>query len=221
MKIIFVRHGLTMANIEKKYSTPETKLEESGLYILDKTKELLKNYEIDEVYTSGLIRSQETAKILGFDKYLVDERLNEMDFGDFKGKSIFEVREDYKNFFEQEKEAYFDLPYPNGESRRDVIKRLSSFLDEKSNNDKNILCISHGIAIRSSLFWILKDLSNWQYFWIDNGSLTVYNIKDNKKLIESVNIIWNLSTWLIAILVTALHLKVSYRIKLGPIIKSH
>ena len=221
MKIIFVRHGLTMANIEKKYSTPETKLEESGLYILDKTKEHLKNYEIDEVYTSGLIRSQETAKILGFDKYLVDERLNEMDFGDFKGKSIFEVREDYKNFFEQEKESYFDLPYPNGESRRDVIKRLSSFLDEKSNNDKNILCISHGIAIRSSLFWILKDLSNWQSFWIDNGSLTVYNIKDNKKLIESVNIIWNLSTWLIAILVTALHLKVSYRIKLGPIIKSH
>ena len=110
MKIIFVRHGLTMANIEKKYSTPETKLEESGLYILDKTKEHLKNYEIDEVYTSGLIRSQETAKILGFDKYLVDERLNEMDFGDFKGKSIFEVREDYKNFFEQEKESYFDLP---------------------------------------------------------------------------------------------------------------
>ena len=189
MKIIFVRHGLTMANIEKKYSTSETRLEESGLYILDKTKELLKNYEIDEVYTSGLIRSQETAKILGFEKYLVDERLNEMDFGDFKGKSIFEVREDYKKFFEQEKEAYFDLAYPNGESRRDVIKRLSSFLDEKSKDDKNILCVSHGIAIRSSLFWILKDLSNWQSFWIDNGSLTVYNIKDDKKLIESVNII--------------------------------
>lgn len=189
MKIIFVRHGLTRANIEKNYSTPDTRLEESGLYILDRTKELLKKYDFDQVYTSGLIRSQETAKILGFDYFLVDERLNEMDFGDFKGQNIYKVRENQKNFFEKEKEAYYDLPYPNGESRREVIKRLSSFLDEKSKNDKNILCISHGIAIRSSLFWILKDLANWQSFWIDNGSLTVYNIKADKKLIESVNLI--------------------------------
>ena len=194
MKIIFVRHGQTMSNIEKKYSTPDTKLEKSGLYILDKTKELLENYDIDEVYTSGLIRSQETAKILGFEEFLVDNRLNEMDFGDFKGQNIYDVRDNYKEFFEKEKENYFDQKYPNGESRRDVINRLSSFLDEKSKKDKNILAISHGIAIRSTLFWILKDLSNWNSFWIDNGSLTVYNIKDNKKLIESVNLIWNLST---------------------------
>ena len=189
MKIIFVRHGLTMSNIEKKYSTPDTRLEKSGLYILDKTKALLKDYEIDEVYTSGLIRSQETAKILGFDDFLVDTRLNEMDFGDFKGQGVFDVRKNYKDFFEKEKDDYFDLKYPNGESRKDVVARLRDFLDEKSKGDKNILAISHGIAIRSSLFWILKDLANWQSFWIDNGSLTVYNIKDNKKLIESVNLI--------------------------------
>lgn len=194
MKIIFVRHGQTMSNIEKKYSTPDTRIEKSGLYILDKTKKLLENYDIDQVYTSGLIRSQETAKILGFEEFLVDNRLNEMDFGDFKGQNIYDVRDNYKEFFEKEKENYFDQKYPNGESRRDVINRLSSFLDEKSKKDKNILAISHGIAIRSTLFWILKDLSNWNSFWIDNGSLTVYNIKDNKKLIESVNLIWNLST---------------------------
>ena len=194
MKIIFVRHGQTMSNIEKKYSTPDTKLEKSGLYILDKTKKLLENYDIDQVYTSGLIRSHETAKILGFEEFLVDNRLNEMDFGDFKGQNIYDVRDNYKEFFEKEKENYFGQKYPNGESRRDVINRLSSFLDEKSKEGKNILAISHGIAIRSTLFWILKDLSNWNSFWIDNGSLTVYNIKDNKKLIESVNLIWNLST---------------------------
>ena len=194
MKIIFVRHGLTKSNIEKKYSTPDTRLEESGLYILDKTKELLKNYDIDQVYTSGLIRSQETAKILGYEDYLVDTRLNEMDFGDFKGQNIYDVREKYKDFIQKEKDFYFDLTYPNGESRRDVINRLSSFLDEKTREDKNILAISHGIAIRSSLFWILKDLDNWQSFWIDNGSLTVYNINNDKRLIESVNLIWNLST---------------------------
>ena len=193
MKIIFVRHGITKSNNDKKYSTPDTKIDKSGLYILEKTKSLLKNYKIDQVYTSNLIRSQETAYELGFNDFKIDQRLNEMDFGDFKGQNIYDVRENHKDFFEREKDFYFDTPYPNGESRQDVINRLRSFLDEKSMEEKNILAISHGIAIRSTLFWILKDLSNWHSFWIDNGSLTVYNIKNGKKLIESVNLIWTSS----------------------------
>lgn len=189
MKIIFVRHGITKSNIEKKYTTPDTRIDKSGLYILEKTKLLLEDYKIDQVYTSDLIRSQETANELGFKDFKIDQRLNEMDFGDFKGQNIYDVRENHKDFFEREKDFYFDIPYPNGESRQDVINRLRSFLDEKSMEGKNILAISHGIAIRSTLFWILKDLSNWHSFWIDNGSLTVYNIKNGKKLIESVNLI--------------------------------
>lgn len=193
MKIILVRHGLTEANMKMVYSIDETKLEQSGLYILDRTKELLKNYQIDEVYTSNLYRAKETADYLGYKDYKSDGRLNEMNFGDFKGKSLVDVRENEKEFFIKEKSDYFGLKYPNGESRLDVIKRVGDFLEEKSKEDKTILIISHGIAIRSSLFWILKDLDNWPSFWIDNGSLTVYKIEDGKRLIESVNLIWNLS----------------------------
>ena len=112
-----------------------------------------------------------------------------MNFGDFKGRSLVDVRENEKEFFIKEKSDYFGLKYPNGESRLDVIKRVGDFLEEKSKEDKTILAISHGIAIRSSLFWILKDLDNWPSFWIDNGSLTVYKIEDGKRLIESVNLI--------------------------------
>ena len=188
MKIILVRHGKTQANIDWKYSTDDTVLAKDGLYILDKTKLLLEDYEIDEVYTSALIRSQETAKHLGFTNFTIDKRINEMNFGDFRGESIDEVRLKQKLFFENERNNYFDTKYPNGESRNEVIRRTSEFLDEISQkDDKTILCISHGIAIRSTLFWVLKDLSNWNSFWIDNGSLTVFNVKDGKKLIESVN----------------------------------
>lgn len=188
MKIILVRHGKTQANIDWKYSTDDTVLAKDGLHILDKTKKLLEDYDIDEVYTSDLIRSQETAKHLGFTNFTIDKRINEMNFGDFRGQSIDEVRLKQKLFFENERNNYFGIKYPNGESRNEVIRRTSEFLDEISKkDDKTILCISHGIAIRSTLFWVLKDLSNWNSFWIDNGSLTVFNVKDNKKLIESVN----------------------------------
>ena len=187
-KIILVRHGQTQANISWKYSSDDTVLAESGLYILDKTKKLLDEYKIDKVYTSNLVRSQETAKRLGFDDFTIDKRLNEMNFGDFRGRGIDEVRESEKEFFLKEEKDYFAIKYPSGESRNDVIKRTSNFLDEKSKEeDGTILCISHGIAIRSTLFWILKDLDNWGSFWIDNGSLTIYNIEDDKRLIESVN----------------------------------
>ena len=195
MKIILVRHGQTQANISWKYSTDDTILAESGLYILDKTKKLLDDYKIDKVYTSNLIRSQQTAKRLGFDDFTIDKRLNEMNFGDFRGRGIDEVRENEKDFFLKEEKDYFNIEYPSGESRNDVIKRTSDFLEEKSREeDGTILCISHGIAIRSTLFWILKDLDNWRSFWIDNGSLTIYNIEDDKRLIESVNKIWSSST---------------------------
>lgn len=188
MKIILVRHGQTQANIFWKYSTDDTLLAESGLYILDKTKKLLDDYKIDKVYTSDLIRSQQTAKRLGFDDFTIDKRLNEMNFGDFRGRGIDEVRENEKDFFLKEEKDYFNIKYPSGESRNDVIKRTTDFLEEKSREEYGtILCISHGIAIRSTLFWILKDLDNWGSFWIDNGSLTIYNIKDDKRLIESVN----------------------------------
>lgn len=188
MKIILVRHGKTQANIDWKYSTDDTVLAKDGLYILDKTKKLLEDYDIDKVYTSALIRSQETAKHLGYTNFIIDKRINEMNFGDFRGESIDEVRLKQKLFFENEKNNYFDIKYPNGESRNEVIRRTSEFLDEISQkDDKTILCISHGIAIRSALFWVLKDLLNWNSFWIDNGSLTVFNVKNNKKLIESVN----------------------------------
>ena len=101
MKIIFLRHGLTESNKELKFSTPKTKLSKKAYIDLDKSKKNLKNYKIDKVFTSKLIRSQQTAKYLGFDEFIEDERLNELDFGDFKGQKVLETREKYKEFYEK------------------------------------------------------------------------------------------------------------------------
>ena len=187
MKIILVRHGLTESNIASLYSLEDTRLHRSGFNVLINTRRALEKYKIDKVYTSDLIRSQQTAGMLGFNDFNVDERLNELDFGDFKGQSFVDVRKNYKDFFEIQKQDEFNTKYPNGESKNEVIKRTSEFLDEISKEKGNVLCISHGIAIKSCLFWVLKDLSNWDSFWIENGSITVIDLKSNIKLIERVN----------------------------------
>ena len=189
MKIIFLRHGLTESNKELKFSTPKTKLSKKAYIDLDKSKKNLKNYKIDKVFTSKLIRSQETAKYLGFDEFIEDGRLNELDFGDFKGQKVLDTKEKYKDFYENLKNNPYSTKYPNGESVEDLIKRVNDFIKEKSTNDGNILCVSHGIAIRATLFTVLKDLDNFKNFWIDNGSITVFDISENKTMIECVNLI--------------------------------
>ncbi|WP_297280630.1 histidine phosphatase family protein [uncultured Anaerococcus sp.] len=189
MKIILVRHGLSEANIGRFYSMNDTILHENGYDVLEKTKKNLEKYTIDHVYTSKLLRSQQTAEKLGFDEYTIDSRLNELDFGNFKGKLFEETRKKEAQFFvEQEKDVH-NVRYPEGESRADVIKRISEFLDELVRKNENALCVSHGIAIKSSLFWILKDLGDWDSFWLENGSITVFNIENGKKLVEAVNIL--------------------------------
>lgn len=194
MKIIFLRHGLTKSNTEKRFSKKETRLSDMAYKDLDKSFENLKDYKIDKVYTSALIRSQETAKYLKFNNFTIDERLNEMDFGDFKGMKVKDCYEKYADFYKKKSENPYTTKYPNGECIKDLIKRLDSFIKEKyqENKDKTILCVSHGIAIRAALFTILKDLDNFENFWLDNGSLSILNIKKDKQIIECVNKIWNL-----------------------------
>lgn len=189
MKIIFLRHGLTKSNTEKRFSKKETRLSDMAYKDLDKSFENLKDYKIDKVYTSALIRSQETAKYLKFNNFTIDERLNEMDFGDFKGMKVKDCYEKYADFYKKKSENPYTTKYPNGECIKDLIKRLDSFIKEKyqENKDKTILCVSHGIAIRAALFTILKDLDNFENFWLDNGSLSILNIKKDKQIIECVN----------------------------------
>ena len=189
MKIILVRHGLSEANIGRFYSMNDTILHENGYDVLEKTKKNLEKYTIDHVYTSKLLRSQQTAEKLGFDEYTIDSRLNELDFGNFKGKLFEETRKKEAQFFVEQEKDVFNVRYPEGESRADVIKRTSEFLDELVRKNENALCVSHGIAIKSSLFWILKDLEDWDSFWLENGSITVFNIENGKKLVEAVNVL--------------------------------
>lgn len=189
MRIILVRHGLSDANISRFYSLEDTKLHESGFSVLNNTKRNLEKYHIDEVYVSELKRSQETAQRLGYKDFKVDSRINELDFGDFKGKFFDDIRESEVDFFKSKEKDFFNIRYPGGESINDVIKRTSEFFEEKAKEDKNILCVSHAIAIKSSLFWLLDDKKNWQKFWLDNGSITVFRVEDNKKIIESVNLL--------------------------------
>jgi broad specificity phosphatase PhoE len=75
----------------------------------------------DAVYCSDLRRAVETAEI-AFASFRVDARLREQDYGERTGAPSREI--------ETERLVTVDAPFPGGESLRDVVERMRSFVAE-------------------------------------------------------------------------------------------
>ena len=188
MKIYLVRHGFTQSNRARTESIDDPKVNKSGFNVLLNTRRALEKYNFDKVYTSELKDATQTADMLGYHDYTKDARLNELDFGDYSGQLLEEIQDHYEGVLDSE-EDIFNLKYPGNESRNDLIKRTSEFLDELVEKGEDALCISHSLAIKAALFWILKDKEDWDSFWIENGSVTIFEIHDKVKMVKGVNIV--------------------------------
>ena len=92
MKIILVRHGRTISNNEKTFSEESTSICDEAHQELLFTKSKLVSLHFEKIYASPLLRVRQTAKVLGCESLIFDERIKERDFGEFKGKSQWRWR---------------------------------------------------------------------------------------------------------------------------------
>jgi isoleucyl-tRNA synthetase len=148
-KYFVMRHGQAENNVKKILSSKKENphhLTENGLVESRKAAEEMKKEKINLIISSPFVRTRETAEIvaetLGLDKkdIVYDDRIAERNYGDFN----LEPQEKRLNFFSSFIEA-FDKPLPNGESYKDIRKRMGDFiydLDRKYSG-KNVLIISH------------------------------------------------------------------------------
>ncbi|MCF7816154.1 MAG: class I tRNA ligase family protein [Candidatus Pacebacteria bacterium] len=124
----------------------ENGLTEKGKEQVDTASAILKDEKIDLIYHSPLERTTETAlKIaqtlgLGEDSLIADDRLKEMQFGEFEGKEV----NDYLAFFGSGYNRLIMHP-EGGESWSDVKRRVGAFLYEidSKHTGKRILIVSH------------------------------------------------------------------------------
>ena len=117
MEILFIRHGITQGNIEKRYTG---RTNES---LLPQAEELLKLAyypPVEKIFSSPLLRCTETAELI-YPAIPIEEcqSLIETDFGIFENKNFLEL---------QHLPAYYawidgKIPPPSGESREDFQKR--------------------------------------------------------------------------------------------------
>ncbi|KAG9154671.1 hypothetical protein Leryth_025285 [Lithospermum erythrorhizon] len=173
-RIILIRHGESLGNVDEKifgitsdYKIPLTpsgmkQAEKAGKQILNIVSES-RDWNV-YFYVSPYCRTRETLKGIGkaFPKNRVigvkeECRVREQDFGNFqdfeKMKELKEIRNRYGTFFYR---------FPEGESGADVFDRVSSFLESLwrdidmnrypdncySDNNLNLIIVSHGLCIR-------------------------------------------------------------------------
>ncbi len=127
-KIIYFVHGTTSDNIKGKCSGwKQVELTELGKERAIKLGQIRKDTHFDIIFTSDLIRAIESAD-LAFPniKHIQDKRLRECNYGDLDGKDKNQVIY----------EGHIDTPFPNGESLKDVEKRISNFIQFLKGNYK-------------------------------------------------------------------------------------
>ena len=186
MDIIMIRHGETDDNVSKIFSRDTTKLTNNGKKQILKTRENIKELSYDKIYFSPLTRTVETLDVLGLEGKS-EERIREIDFGIFTGKTFKEIKEIYP----KETEAWLDdtnnYLIPEGESLLNVYKRVKEFLEEALAKNENILLVTHDCVIRLALCWVFDNPDYFFKFKVDNGSINTISIDDGFKFIRKLN----------------------------------
>jgi alpha-ribazole phosphatase len=155
MRILFIRHGKTLQNTQKKYIGCRTdeSLCSIGIKLAKQKRSVIADFaQPDIIFSSPMKRCIETAEILfPNQKYIVENDFREIDFGDFEGKNYIELSDDinYCKWIE----SGGTLPFPNGESREDYIFRVTCAFKKilEKYDFENAAFVVHGGTVMSVL----------------------------------------------------------------------
>ena len=160
VRLLLARHGQTEWHRDNRYvSRTDISLTDTGRKQAHSLARRAEQEGVDLVLCSPRARALETAKppaiALGLELE-TDERLRELDFGEWEGKTLAEIREedpDTVRLFEENAEHGF----PGGEPLSEGAERvLAVFADlSRSHAGRTVLVVAHNTLLRLALCRIL------------------------------------------------------------------
>ena len=189
MKLFFLRH--TSLNVEIDVFYGQTDLDVSDRFEeeVKLIQKKIKNFNIDtksiKVYSSPLKRCIKLTNKLT-ENYIVDERIKEMNLGDWEMKKMSSISKEEKLDWENN---LLSFKIPNGESNNEFLKRLKSFLEDifKCNEDALIVC--HAGSINGMLSLLTEEPFDKMVknYWelIKHGSISLIELK-NESIITKI-----------------------------------
>lgn len=173
--LIFVRHGQTEANrtgvLLGRLDPP---LNATGRAQITAVAERIAALDPVRVLTSPLLRARESADLIAAPCALgveVDERLVEVDYGEYDGVVLAELPADLVHRWRNDA----GFAPPGGESLASVQERMTRFGEEWLGRlaDGPVVAVSHVSPIKAAVCWALDlpPLHAWR-FRLDNATIT-------------------------------------------------
>lgn len=186
INLIFIRHGATQGNLEKRYiGTTDEPLSDIGIKQCHILKE--KNIDVDLVFVSPMIRAVQSAEIIFPDRvYKIIDDFKEINFGLFEGKTADELSSDEK--YIEWVDSYCQSSIPCGESICDFKKRCCNGFERIINtipDGHTAAFVVHGGVIMSVFEKFEKSKKGFYDYHISNGSAIVCEYDDNMICLKS------------------------------------
>jgi broad specificity phosphatase PhoE len=105
---------------------------------------------LDAVYASPRRRALETAVAL-LPEPIVDERLRELDFGEFEGRTYEEIAESHPDVYRRWMETPTEVRFPGGESYAELRSRALEAAAElrAGHSGETVAAVTHGGVVRA------------------------------------------------------------------------
>jgi broad specificity phosphatase PhoE len=191
--IYLVRHGENPANINKQFSHRKVdfQLTDKGLLQARQTADYFRGLQVDEVYTSPMVRAVQTAEAIAQAKGLPVtpmEAFREVDAGDME--DMEPTDDNWRTYMDVVRDWYDGKPesaFPGGENylqaARRVLGGLHSLVEGKSG--RSIVVVGHGgiFVVAVTALCVESDLTGLRGVplqncgiseitaWADNGRL--------------------------------------------------
>ena len=171
MNLILIRHGQSEWNALNQFTGwKDPDLTAKGIEEAHNAGKIINNLKInfDLVFTSALIRAQNTAEIILKEinqplSTIKNQALNERNYGDLAGLNKDDARKRWGDEQVHIWRRSYDIPPPGGESLKDTGERVLPFFMKEILphvcKGKNVLVAAHGNSLRS-LIKFLDNISN-------------------------------------------------------------
>ena len=168
MNLILIRHGQSEWNALNQFTGwKDPDLTAKGIEEAHNAGKIINNLKInfDLVFTSALIRAQNTAEIILKEinqslSTIKNQALNERNYGDLAGLNKDDARKRWGDEQVHIWRRSYDVPPPGGESLKDTGARVLPFFMKEILphvcEGKNVLVAAHGNSLRS----LIKFLDN-------------------------------------------------------------
>ena len=168
MNLILIRHGQSEWNALNQFTGwKDPDLTAKGIEEAHNAGMIINNLKInfDLVFTSALIRAQNTAEIILKEinqslSTIKNQALNERNYGDLAGLNKDDARKRWGDEQVHIWRRSYDVPPPGGESLKDTGERVLPFFMKEILphvcKGKNVLVAAHGNSLRS----LIKFLDN-------------------------------------------------------------